>query len=343
MSGVIGQPVPRDSNEYRWIASVIRSVEKLSGTPSRWNGELHEELLPGAVGSALDNGGMTVDVAEVLRPVAHAYTADRPLTEVELLQARDAVLTVVHEAKHLTHALGDESNPGATPLSSADALVLEEGLTETWAHQNVDAVINDIGMGEVQPGLLEVESFDSYPAYTAATDEVVRGAAEVSGLRSSHVRSALDHAPRTQRWAAVADLVIDQRLADVMPAEHRDVVRTQMVQAMRPHLGDIIAVQKSKQQSDVGKSIAGHQSAQRAVIALSTTTAGIENHYRDWYRQQAIAQAQPQAQAEDVQHLRKFLGQQPPGRVSGAHAAEASSTPDNVRQLQPRRGQGLGD
>jgi hypothetical protein len=114
------------------------------------------------------------------------------------------------------------------------------------------------------------------------------------------------------------------------------------VQAMRPHLGDIIAVQKSEQQSDVSKSIAGHQSAQRAVIALSTTTAGIENHYRDWYRQQAIAQAQPQAQAEDVQHLRKFLGDQRPGVTGGEQAAEASSPPASLRQLRGRGNDGVG-
>ena len=115
-----------------------------------------------------------------------------------------------------------------------------------------------------------------------------------------------------------------------------------MVQAMRPHLGDIIAVQKSEQQSDVSKSIAGHQSAQRAVTALSTTTAGIENHYRDWYRQQAIAQAQPQAQAEDVQHLRKFLGDQRPGVTGGEQATEASSPPASLRQLRGRGNDGVG-
>ncbi|GAB2632068.1 hypothetical protein [Kribbella swartbergensis] len=299
-AGHVGRPVPRDSNEYRFVAGVISAVEQLSGRPSRWNGELNEELRPGTVGSALDDGGMTVNVDEVLKPIAHAYTAGRPLTEVELLQVRDAVLTLVHEARHLSHRFGDEHSPGGVPAYSADALVLEEGLTETWAHQHVDAVIQHLGMDKVQPELLDAETFDSYPAYTAATDEVVRGTAEVCGLSPSAVRETLERADRTQRLAALADLVIDQRLADVMPAEERDTVKVQLVQQLRQPLGDVVPVQKSELVSDVGKTIAGHQCAQRAVTALSTTTAELEDGYRD------------------MRQLQKFLGGQPPaGRALG--------------------------
>ncbi len=257
MSGV-GRPIPRNSNEYLWVASVIRSVEKLSGTPSRWNGELHEELRANAVGSALDGGGMTVSVDNVLKPVAQAYTAGRPLTETELLELRDAVLTVVHEAYHLTHEFGDENTPGGAPAYSPDALVLEEGLTETWAHRNVDAVIQDIGLAQVQPELTGVVSFDSYPAYTAATDEVVRGAAEISGLSPSQVRTALE---RQQ------------------------------------------AVQRAQQQ-------------------------------------QPTAATGPGQQREDVDHLRKFLGDQSLRPVRSEQSADGSRPPDNLRQLRPSRTHG---
>ncbi|GAA1607801.1 hypothetical protein GCM10009789_72770 [Kribbella sancticallisti] len=325
-----GRPVQPHTNEYKWVANVIRSVEKLSGTPTRWNGELYEETRAKAAGSALNDGGMTVNVDEVLKPVALAYTAGRRLTEDELIDVRDAVLTVVHEARHLTHQLGDESAPGATPVYSPDTLALEEGLTETWTHQNADAVIHDIGMDAVQPGLLGTESFDNYPAYTAATDELIRGTAEVSGLSQAQVVEGLERADRTQRWSAVADLVIDQRMADVMPPEDREVVRGQLVQAMRPHLGDVAAAQESEIQSDVGKSIAGHQSAQRATIALSTTVADIENNYRDGHRQQG-----------EVEHLRKFLGGEMPPNA-GFRSRGDGAVPDNVRHLHGERGQGQG-
>ena len=328
-----GEPIPRDSLHYQWVSSVVRSVEKLSGRPSRWNGELYEETRPKSAGSALDGGGVTINVDKVLNPVAKAYTADRPLTEDELVEARDAVLTVVHEAKHLTNVLGDEDAPGATPVYSADTLALEEGLTENWAHASVDAVIQDIGMDQAQPDILSAESIDSYPAYTAATDELIRGTAEVTGLSPSQVLDRLDPADRTQRWATIADMVIDQRLADVLPAEDREAVRTQLMQTMRPHLGDVVATQKSELLSDVAKSIGGHQSAQRAVTALSTTAAGLEDQYRD------AASGQP-SQGADVEHLRKFLGGGSGQSYRGGH--EAGAVPDNVRQLSQRREQGQG-
>lgn len=329
-----GQPIPRDSAEYLWVSSVIRSVEKLTGRPSRWNGELHENTRPHAAGSALDSGGMTVNVEKVLKPVALAYTAGRPLTEDELVEARDAVLTVVHEAKHLTNVLGDENAPDATPVYSPDTLALEEGLTENWAHDNVDAVIQDIGMDQVQPELLTTESIDSYPAYTAATDELVRGTADVAGLSQSQVVSALDRADRTQRWSTLADLVIDERLADVLPPEDREAVRTQLRQAMRPHLGDVVATQKSELLTDLEQSIGGHRSAREAVTVLSTTTAELENRYRD-------AAIGPAPQASEVDHLRRFLGGGMPSSGQSYRGGNpAGAVPDNVRHLPARRDQG---
>lgn len=332
MSSIIGQPVDRDSNEYKWVAAVIRSVEKHSGRPSRWNGELHEELTPEALGSAYDKGGMTVSVAGVLQPVSHADTVGRPLNEIELLELRDAILTVVHETEHLTHQLGDESPPGAVSAYSPEALVIEEGLTEDWAHRHVNAVIQDLGMHAANPELLTTESFDSYPAYTAATDELIKGTAQVTGLQPSQVRTALEQADRTQRLAAIADLVIDRRMAEVLPAQDHEAVRTQLVNAMRPDLAGVESVQTSKVESDIGKNIGGHQAAQRAVTALSTTAAELENKYRD----AAISQA---PQAGEVDHLRKFLGSGTPTEqvYRGRHE---NAVPDNVRQLPQRRDQG---
>lgn len=323
--------VPRNSNEYLWVSNVIRAVEKLSGRPSGWNGELDEETRPGVGGNARDDGSMRVNVEKILKPVALAYTAGRPLTEDELFEVREAVLTVVHEAEHLSHPLGDENAAGATPAYSLDTWVLEEGLTENWAHRNVDAVIRDLGMHVANPELLTTESVDSYPACTAATDELIKGTAQVTGLPPNQVRTALEQADRSQRWAVAADLVIDTQMADVLPAQDREAVRTQLVQAMRPHFAAVVSTQQSTIESDVGKTIAGHQSGQRAVIALSTTAAEIEAKYRD----------QPAASGE-VEHLRKFLGGPGPTGTYRAEGQQHGAVPDNVRQLHAQRDQGQG-
>ncbi|MFI5711694.1 hypothetical protein [Kribbella sp. NPDC051620] len=326
----VGQPIPRNSNEYQWVRNAIRSVEKLSGRPSRWNGELYEEPRDGVLGSAKDGGAMTLSVDKVLKPIAMAYTAGRPLTDDELTQVRDAVLTVVHEADHLSHPLGDENAPGATPVYSPENLAVEEGLTETWAHRNVNAVIRDAGMHVANPELLTTESVDSYPAYTAATDELISGTAQVTGLPPSQVRAAMEQSDRTQRFAAVADLVIDERLADVMPPQDRQAVRTQLVQTMRPSFGEVAAAQQSEEMAGVAKSIAGHQGAQRAVTALSTTTAELDNRYHE-----AAVEQSP-----EVDHLRKFLGGPPPQAGTYRGAQGDGAVPDNVRALRGRSEKG---
>jgi hypothetical protein len=128
--------------------------------------------------------------------------------------------------------------------------------------------------------------------------------------------------------------VIDHRLADVMPAEDRESVRTQLIQTMRPHLADVANSQQSDQLSDVAKSIGGHQSAGQAVTALSTTTASLEDHYRD-------AAASQSPQSAEVDHLRKFLGSGTPQAGTYRGSQGDGAAPDNVRQL-PQRGQGRG-
>ncbi|ONI68744.1 hypothetical protein BWI15_37870 [Kribbella sp. ALI-6-A] len=329
----VGRLVPRDSDEYRWVQNVVRSVETLTGRPTRWTGDLYEETEPDVAGSVLDDGAMTLSRQLVLQPAVRAYTAGRPLTPTELIDTRDAVLTAVHEAKHLTNALGDEAAPGATPVYAPDTLALEEGLTESWAHQNVDDVIRDVGLDRAQPELRGLDSADAYPAYTAATGELVRGVADVAGLSPAQVRDGMDQADRAQRWSAIADLVIDQRLADVLPDEDRSAVRTQLIRTMRPHLAVAAAAQVSDQLTAAAKANSGRQAAGRAVIDLSTTTAGLEDQYRNAVLEQP-------SQAAEVDHLRKFLGESTPRTSTYRGSDLASAVPSNVRRLSHRREQG---
>ncbi|MDX6259546.1 MAG: hypothetical protein QOH84_1234, partial [Kribbellaceae bacterium] len=132
----------------------------------------------------------------------------------------------------------------------------------------------------------------------------------------------------------LADLVIDERLAEVLPAEDREVVRAQLIRTMRPHLAVAAAAEKSDQLSAAAKATSGRESAGRAVTALSTTTAELEDQYRD----AALAQPPP---TTDVDHLRKFLGGQPPQAGSYRGAQGDGAVPDNVRALRvkPEKGQ----
>jgi hypothetical protein len=175
---------------------------------------------------------MTVSPKNVLEPVRDAYTG-RPMKANDYIRVRDAVLTVTHEAAHLTSHLGDPTGPGAHPVGDPADRALEEGLAESWTHRNVDAVIYDIGMDRSVPGVIGPPNVDAYKAYSAATNSLAQGLGTVAGVPPDEVRRQLHGADRAQRWNKVADLMIDRRLGGLMPPEHRDVVRQNLVQPLR--------------------------------------------------------------------------------------------------------------
>jgi hypothetical protein len=224
--------IPPGSPEYIWVSSIISAVEKRTGTSSRWNGRLYEEPNPAYLASAHHDGSMTVSPKNVLEPVRDAYTG-RPMKANDYIRVRDAVLTVTHEAAHLTSHLGDPTGPGAHPVGDPADRALEEGLAESWTHRNVDAVIYDIGMDRSVPGVIGPPNVDAYKAYSAATNSLAQGLGTVAGVPPDEVRRQLHGADRAQRWNKVADLMIDRRLGGLMPPEHRDVVRQNLVQPLR--------------------------------------------------------------------------------------------------------------
>jgi hypothetical protein len=276
------------SPEYQWVARVIRSVERRTGAPTRWNGTVYEEENQHFLGAAHPDGSMTLNLAKVLDPVRIAYTAGRPLSPDEEFRARDAVVTVVHEAAHLCSRPGDEAVRGSHPAHDAAGRTLEEGLIENWAHENVDSVIYDVGLDRTAPGVLNHRGTDAYPGYSGAARELVDGLARRSGqLSSDQVARQLVRTDRSQRWNAAADLVIDNRLAGLMPEEHRQTVRHQLVAPMRMAFAAAQAMQQDRSLVGAVKRVRSRRATTSALGALDAAVARIEQHYRDWHWQQA--------------------------------------------------------
>jgi hypothetical protein len=306
----LGPEIPPGSPEYIWVSSIISAVEKRTGTSSRWNGRLYEEPNPAYLGSAHHDGSMTVSPKNVLEPVRDAYTG-RPMKANDYIRVRDAVLTVTHEAAHLTSHLGDPAGPGAHPVGDPADRALEEGLAESWTHRNVDAVIYDIGMDRSVPGVIGPPNVDAYKAYSAATNSLAQGLGTVAGVPPDEVRRQLHGADRAQRWNKVADLMIDRRLGGLMPPEHRDVVRQNLVQPLRTEFAKLPAVQQDAGLDGAAKAQAGRRTGQDAVSGLNTTLNHAETHYRSWYQQQAATAARQQThQAVQQQPNQQVAAQQ---------------------------------
>ncbi|HET6741950.1 MAG TPA: hypothetical protein VFH76_23560, partial [Kribbella sp.] len=232
-----GAAVDPGSREYNWVRTIVELVEKNTGQSSRWNGKLHLEE-GDALGTAHADGTMTVSDAKVLEPLRKAF-AGQPLSDDEQFLLRDALVTLTHESLHLAGTIVDEH--GQVRYTDADA-ALEEGLTETWAQQNVDHAIYALGLDRTYPGLVNQSAVDAYPALQAASDKLVAGVATLSGLRETEVVRRMQATPVHERFEVLADLAIEQRMGGVMGAE-KDAVRAELVRPLHEQFGKLMAVQ----------------------------------------------------------------------------------------------------
>jgi hypothetical protein len=316
-----GAELPLASPEYEWVARVIRSVERRTGSPTRWNGRVFEEMDTGILGAAHADGSMTVSASKVLAPVRLAYTGGRPLTNQESLRARDAAATVAHEAVHLSSRYGNPNAPGAYPTHDDASRAIEEGQAEHWTHRNLDGVIADVGLDRAAPGVLTQPTMDAYPAYTHAAANLNRGLADRTGQTSDQVASKLIGTERAQRWNAVADMVIDSRLAGLMPASHRDFVRQQVVAPVRKEFETLPAAQADRSLSGAQKATAAKDAATRTLASMDQAVGHIQQHYENWYQQEAQQAGQ---QIISVQPGQQQFSQQVAARVEAGSSSEVA-------------------
>ncbi|QNE18566.1 hypothetical protein F1D05_12440 [Kribbella qitaiheensis] len=311
---------------------MIRSVEQRTGSPTRWNGRVFEELDAGILGSAHPDGTMTVSRGRVLDPVRHAYTGGRPLTDDENYRLRDAAATVAHEAVHLSSRFGDESAPGAYPAQDRAALALEEGQAEHWVHRNLDDVIADVGLDRVSPGVLTQPGVDAYPAYTPASAELNSGIAARTAQSTDQVATQLIGTERAQRWNMAADMVIDHRLGGLMPESHRDAIRAAVVAPMRAEFERLATVRADPSATSAQKATLASDAANYAISGIDQVVGHAEQYYKNWYQQQA---AQQQTQQGPGQQAGPQQGEQA-GPQQGQQQSGSQPRPQPVHQGQPQ-------
>ena len=340
------------------------AVERRSGASSAWNGKLYEQPTATLAGGVHLDGAMSLN-PRFLPAAQLAYTADRPLTDDEKLMAKFAAITVAHEARHLSADLGDDAAPDAVKIGSAAEWALEEGLNDTWTHRHAEAVIQDIGMDEAVPGVSDVEAPCSYPGFMAATDGVVHGLAETTELPPEQVRDTIHRTPRSQRFNAMADLAIDQRLGGLMPESHRAQLRYRLGGEINRELGKLSETEASRLFDADTMSQWGRETGEKAIAGLNTALAQAESHYRTWHGQNPGAEAEPPRMrmsrgelimlrrlegqaaepvaaamtAGEIGRMQQFLGSHTGPTTTGS---QAGTRADNVRHLGSRRGQGRG-
>lgn len=320
-----GPLIDRRSPVYDWVRQVVEAVERRTRTLSAWNGEIYVETDPRVLGGAEADGSMTLTIADVIEPIRRIHSGVQ-LSDGDIEAARDALATIVHEAAHLSTRKGDPSLAGAHPPLDAPGEALDEGLTELWTRDNVDDVIQDMGLDQVEPGLLDAPVNNSYPAYTAATQGLIDSLARSTGTPSERLTEQIRRTDLSQRWSAIADLVIDRHLAGLMPAADRPVIREDLANRLRAEFARAQAIQEDPDADDVAKTQEGLHVGQRAANTLDLEVSRLQDGYRN--RQRWAARSTEPAQAPDgqrngrpaapeVERLRRMVG-------GGAPAAQAT-------------------
>ncbi|WP_427889260.1 hypothetical protein ACQHIV_38485 [Kribbella sp. GL6] len=272
------------------MAAVVIAVDqRFGGTAAaprtHWTGVVLEESNPDYLGTAGDDGSMSVSVVNVLEPLQKARDLDRPLTGGEALAIRDAIGTLAHEAAHLVTEFGDQAAPDAYPYDSA-AEVDNEGRTEYWTHDNLDRIVEDVlpdvGLEHVVPDVLAQQSMDAYPAFTSAVRDIDQALADHAGLPKEQVTQKLMLADDAQRWNVAADLVIDARLAQpgLMPEADRTEVRRQVVAPLREALSGLEVVDADDSLDHDQQSEIGAEAAQKAIAELDRAVNRVERQHR---------------------------------------------------------------
>jgi hypothetical protein len=320
------------SPEYDWIRAVIGLVEKNTGQASRWNGTIFFEE-GAALGTADADGNMSVSDAKVLTPLRRAF-AGEALSDDELFQLRDALVTLTHESLHLSGKIGHVDEHGRVEYTVA-GLALEEGLTETWSQQNVDNVIYALGLDQKYSRLVDQPRVDAYPALQAASTKLVQGMATLSGLREGEVVRRLQDTEWNKRFGVLADLVIEQRLSGLY-GDKQAALRAQLEKPLREHFGRLMAIQEDKSLDSTTKAIQGTDVGSAALADFSRAVSEAELAFpsaktppqQRWWQGSHPAKQQPSfGQSTGEQRLQRFLGQGPVRRAEGARPGPDLTSP----------------
>ncbi|MEV5964882.1 hypothetical protein AB0L70_24125 [Kribbella sp. NPDC051952] len=266
--------------EYEWMARVVRAVEQRSGRPSNWNGKLYEETLP-AAGHFDRDGSLSVHRAYVLEPARAAMSSDERLSSAEAVKTGQAAVLAVNLARQSLSAPGDDSPPGATKLGSLEDLALEQTLADDWTRNNSDeALLDDIGFG-ADRGVYTGTSM-RLPAYSTATNMMMHSLAGHTGVPVPEVRATIEQTGRAQRFTAIADKIIDNKLEGLVPDDHRAEVREALAGPVRRELRGLTMTELSQLTHPGTKQSWGSESAEWAMTELGANLEDIESHYRGW-------------------------------------------------------------
>ncbi len=211
-------PVERSSALYQEFSRLYRIAQELHpGGDDRWNGDLYART-DDKWGGMLPDGTMRLNQTLVLDHLTGEVGDDRE-------GQAQALATVLHESKHARAGIDAEHEPNA--VRRRESFGLNEGLTELATGEDFAEFTQRAGYD----GLPQPEP--EYPGAVRAAGELLDRATSSEQERSQLLHSAIDQ-PVVMGWDTVADNIVRNELADVVPPDpaHQQAARAHLVNRM---------------------------------------------------------------------------------------------------------------
>lgn len=232
--------------EAGWLEHVlIRQADaaiRISGADSSsWDGNLDQFrptlAVKGASGLAWPNGRIQYRTDQVQWPIRAAVSRGRLLDDRTATNARMALYVILHEN---THMLAREGRPfRGCRLHLFHEISVEEGVTDLFAHANLDRYVHALGLHTVAPGILGTRHRPSYPGYVAMVNGLLTGVSDVTGSSRRTILGQLATVNPQDKWAELGEMLLlgMEKQVDI-PSGERNIVQDRLVTDVKRGIDD---------------------------------------------------------------------------------------------------------
>ncbi|MEV4266535.1 hypothetical protein [Kribbella sp. NPDC049584] len=165
----------------------------------------------------------------------------------ELRRYRDAIRVVLHENVHLLASEGREHSQSYAAMANGPGVrQFEEGVTELYAHQRLDAYIDELGVDQIAPGIKQVKSPMVYKQVTPAVEGFAETVGRQSGVQRDELIGRLAVVPADQKFRVAAEAIYDNsKLPGLIPPDQREQAVGQIARAMGAEFSKVSQLPKS--------------------------------------------------------------------------------------------------
>ncbi len=220
------------------------------------------------------DGRMHLHNKIVVQPLREMFAnAGQQHDEETLRRFRWAIGAVLHEHAHFAIPDKDDYALSAGPFGDRKWLRWgEEGFVEAFNSAYLNDFIKQTGLDKVAPGILEVESVETYESVAPAARSVAEGIDGRTGLDREALRRQAAASPGGQ-WDELADQMFEtSKLPYLVPEPDVALVKREIGEAMRTHFAwlDENTGRGDAQQTRELSALRGQQAFQAGVYTMES-------------------------------------------------------------------------